>query len=858
MAEQSVITSSREKSHLLLSEMMKAHFNGLSTFDKNSVNAWIIERMTDIQRDLAVSFTLNEDEKYLNTCRNKSTARMIGYNFGFTEENTKAAKGVVTFFINLPYGFRSKNILIKADEVKLYADGITYMFPGDIEIIANENGNIQAVRRSNHVFETSDNVILYSTSEYDSSRDEIVFGFGSEVIQVDFVESSFLVPEHLEMTNAIVELFYDNSFYKLELWYEEFDVSLNGNKKTFLTQTNDLSKHNAFSDVFLTELGNDNKLNVTLGNGLNGRYYPAGKEIKYRIYSTNGKAGNTINPSLNVSITPELMDYSIQSRFIINPTGGEDEYDLLSLKNAIIKKIQTPDSIITDNDLKNKLSDILSLSSEETFHKLRRNDPIERILELFIIVKDRSRSNVEVVVPTNTLDIEIDTENIIDNNFSTIRPFFMVESSLLNSEGDSKTRKNKVVPSYRSKVDDNIYYSSYYAIKLKTNPVLCNFFNLSANYQLTYKNTYVNKEEVEEVYINAAIVERDIFNSNNLYYMRLTLDSINKTFLENNTLLVKARFFNTSAEKQYEDFIVDFSPIKNDDGSLNPFVYEARITSNDVISDSNNLFIKDVYKLDKKFQDGTESWALDTRDFVTEVVDLLSCEICIFQNSDTKNVISNASFQNIQDLRYKNLLSTYKIDDISLYRNVDDIIYCQCDTDPLNRHNIIIRNVPLFKEEFINNLSNKDILNSQMNIEKSIKNKLNDMTEFPSHLSLKYFNTYGFSNVYSSLDNVSLKLEFEVSYKNNKVISNTEMIEIKDNLIKFINSINKKDIKEDKNIYLSDLIAIVKNNPNIIQCQVMNFKDNIYYDKFIVDRFDFTPTSLQLDANNIIFNVKSI
>ena len=145
-----------------------------------------------------------------------------------------------------------------------------------------------------------------------------------------------------------------------------------------------------------------------------------------------------------------------------------------------------------------------------------------------------------------------------------------------------------------------------------------------------------------------------------------------------------------------------------------------------------------------------------------------------------------------------------------------------------------------------------------MSVENSIKSKISEKTEFPSRLSLKYFNTYGYSDVYSSLDNVSLKIEFEVSYKNNKVIADSEILEIKNNLIKFIDTINKKDVSEDKNIYLSDLVTIVKNNSNIVQCRVLNYNDNIYFKKEALDNFNYVPTSLQLSPENIIFNIKSI
>lgn len=855
MSVESIITTSREKSHLLLADLFKSKFGDDANFDKTSFNAWAIETLTDIQRSLAISMTLEKEEQFLNTCKNISTARAIGYENGFSGINVNPAKALLSFTMFLPTDFKNKKIYLKADETKVFAGDVAYMFPGDIEIISDERGFIQTVRRTDHVFDTSDNVILFSDSKLDKESNVLLYAFSSEVIQLNFEDSFITIPNHMQMTNGVNEISFNDNFYRIEIWYETFDSISNTLEKNNLFEVDDLSKFNTYDEVFKIELSDENKIKIITGNGINGKYFAPGKELKYRIYTTKGSQGNTINPELSISLPDDLNEISAYAEFLNNPAGGKDEYTLLELKDAIIKKIQTPDTIITNTDLKNKLSEILSLSSEETFHKLRRNDPIERILDLFIIVKDHSQKDSTFVVPTNTLDIELDSDLSIDNEYNTVKPFFMIESSVIKDLEGKDVRVNRMVPSQKSKNPKNTYYSSYYAIKLQKNPLLCNFFNLNANYSLKYKNVYTNKEVSNEVYINSAIIERDIFSSSNQYFIRLVLDSLNLKFLENNTLIVKARFFNNTSE---EDFIIDFVRSTGPDGKLTSNIYEAKITSLDIISNSNKLFIKDVYKLSQKFTDGTEEWAINTQDYSTEIKDNLNCEICIFYNYDTDEVILNKSFQNIRSVRKKLLLSTYQINNIELYQNVDDILYCQTEQDQQNRNIIKIKNMPLYKDEYLKNPLYKNTLNKQMQIEKNIQYKISEKTEFPSRLSLKYFNTYGFSDSYSSLENVSLSLNFEISYRNNKSITNGEIEDIKNNLIKFIDSINKKDITEDKNIYLSDLIQIVKNNQSIVQARLLNFEDNIYFIKSNIESFEYIPASLQLEKENIIFTVKSI
>ena len=857
MAEISNVTSSRERSHILLSNIFKQTFGEYANLDKTSLNAWVIERMTDIQRDIAVSMTLERDEALLNTCKKISTARDIGYNYGFSGLNAAPAKGEMMVMMSLPLDFRNSEFLIKADDNKFFAEDICYMLPGDILITSNASRYIQAIRRTNHVFYTTDNVILVSSSEVRPQDQKLVFGFLSEAIQLDFKDSYFIVTEHLELTNSVNEIEFDDNYYRIELWYDYYDSESTELKRQHLTQVDDLGNASSISEVFTLELENESKLKITLGDGLNGKFYPGGKEIKYRIYTTKGEVGNVVNPPISVGVADELAEITFHASFSKNPVGGRNEYTLIELKDAIRKKIQTPGTIITEMDLKNSLSDILNLKTEETFYKLRRNDPVERILDLFIVVKDRTDSNVEVVVPTNSLDITINLANIIENEYDTIKPFFLIETSEIVEEGNI-IRSNRMVPSYRTKIDGNMYYSSYYAIKLNRNPLMLNFFNLSVNYNLVYEHLYTNTEYQEEVYINSAILERDIFSGSENYIFSLTLDSTNQDFLAENNLIIRAMFTNTKGDKTYDKFYIDFAKTMDEEGNPQHNKYEAKITSLDIISNSNNLFVKNIYKLSQRFTDNTEAWAINTNDYDTEIVDSVSCEICIFYNYETGNVIENKSFKDIRDVRTKLLMSVYSIENINLYQDVAEIVYCQANYTDSKREEVVIKSVPLYKESYISDLNNKGVLLQQMSIEKSLKDKITERTEFPSKLSLKYFNTYGFSSLYTSLNNVSLRLEFEVSYRNNKAISASEQLVIKNNLIKYIDDINKRSLTEDKNIYLSELVAIVRQNISIVQCRVTNFEDNIYINKVLATSPDFMPTSLQLHPENIKFQIKSV
>lgn len=296
----SVLTTSREKSHLVLAELFKSTFGDLSNFDKTTFNAWTIERLTDIQRDLAISLSLEKDEQFLNTCKTIAAARKIGYNYNFDSLSVKPAIGTIGFQVALPATFKNSKLLISADTTKMVSGDIQYLFPGDIEIVADINGNLQAIRRSNHIFKTEDNVILRSVSSFDSVNEQTIFMFSSEVIQLDYEDSFIIVDEHIEMTTATSELEFKDNFYKVELWYNYFNQDLNKNVKVNLTEVKDFLGYSSFDEIYKVELTDDNKVKIIFPDGINGKYYAAGKEIQYRLYTTKGSKGNIINPIMQV------------------------------------------------------------------------------------------------------------------------------------------------------------------------------------------------------------------------------------------------------------------------------------------------------------------------------------------------------------------------------------------------------------------------------------------------------------------------------------------------------------------------------------------------------------------------------
>jgi len=876
MPNTSLVSSSFEEVQRNLIDLATTHFGTTDiNFYKTGLMAWIINCNADIVSDLALYNTLSFGERFLNTSKFLSSVIEIGDTYGYDFSNAVPADLVVSVAFKIDPEieayFDEQNKILKASgksnvspkpivldsrECKFFSNDIDYMLPGTINILKRPDYNWQVVIENNDNFDSKFRPILKSFIK----EVEIGTGVYAKFLMFNIDTKQFkITTDYITIGSRIDLAFYEfdltfvDYFHKIELYYYETDPITQVKYKKFLTKSVNLIQNSPTDDAFKVNILSENKIRIVLGNGVNGKYYQTGKEIYYDLYTTKGSAGNATKPELKIALPMEMNQYTFYPVALSDAINGKDSPTILEHKENIRKQIQTPKSLITEFDYQNKISSIFGIKENELFTMLRRNDPIERRIDLFLLFNNNSE-----MVKTNTLNVSLDVTEIATENTRTIRPFFLVESGKEISDTNDIIQVNKFVPINTKKVANKFYYSNFYAIKIHTTPTYAiDFFDLSTNYELVFKEKYDNKNFAEEIIVNSIKVTRDIFAFETSYTFTLELSASTTDFLKNNNLIVRAFFHNNSKKNFYLDFTKLIDPLKPEQQNI----YVAKLESKDEISDDNYLFVKNVFlKKDETILD-YEEWYLDTTGI--ELTDNFAMTLSVMYNYDVPDLINEPLFIKQRDINHKVLLKTITIENINCYFNLKSVYRSDLEKQESfssERLMVNVLHLPLFSNDFINLSANKQFL---LTFNENLK-MFNDMylsyNEIPSNLAIKYFNSFGFIDSYKNLDKTQMTLQIEVSFKNNIYIGDVALNSIKDNIISYLTKVNYRPMTDDKNIYISEIISIIMNNADIIQARILNYSDNIFFigntDLKRLTKEDlkyFTPSVINVVRDDITF-----
>lgn len=860
-----ITSSSKEANQEKLIELAKIFFqNEDINFYKSSFLGSQIKMLSDIVADNALVNTLSFEERFMNTLKFKSSAFSIGSMYGYNKTGINYSKIDIGLALEitteLDEYFDIQNNSLRVDkstkvnpmyincrENFIFKENIKFCFPGDIEIIKRLDNSWQAILRNNKNFESRFTPVL--TSNKIEIGEKQYFLFRVDIGQLEIIEDSTTISTRVNTAYYDFDLEFENNFYKINLFYNEYNEITKVTEKINIEIVDDIKLYTPNDDVCEIIMLNTNKIRITFGNGVNGKFYTTGKEINYELYTTSGETGNLVKPEFTFNTSDELNNYS----FIIfangNAEGGTNSLSLVELKSEIIKFIQTPTTMITDFDFKNKVGEYLDMKENEVFIKIRRNDPIERIIDLFLLLVDYNTYSAPYIVKTNTLNVKIEQNNIGNIN-NTIKPFFLIES-----DGISNELKSNI---YAVNSTDNIYFSNFFAIKIHNSPTLiADFFDLSCNYSLDYLDSFINSKFIQEVIVNRITVSRDIFSRQKDYLFKIELRASTREFLEKNNLIIRMFVFNS--EKK---FYLDFSKNINN-GSIEHDKYICRLSSTDEIDDSNKLLIKDVFTKVSEARENYEEW-----EFVSNLISLdnkVNIKIGIFYNYNTNKVVEDSDFAKLPDIKYKTLLSVIESTDIELYRNLNKIFLSKIELDnnlsTSSNPVYVLKHLPLFEKSYIDDNKNKNFLtklNSNLTI---FYKKFSLNNEVNSNLAVKFFNTWGYSDLYNGINKTNFKVSIEISYKNNSPISIDRLNIIKTNIVNYITRVNYSPLLLDKNIYISEIQSIVLEDSGVIQCRVINIDDNLYYNKkydlnstTIIEREDydiFCPACIYLTVDDI-------
>ena len=149
-----------------------------------------------------------------------------------------------------------------------------------------------------------------------------------------------------------------------------------------------------------------------------------GSRLQVTTVTTDGSAGN-FQYSGRVSMQNSFFEnvgYTMIN--LADPTGGRDQIDFVETKKALIAKLRTRSSYITESDL-GSFFDVVRQTRIKKNLKVdvirTRDDVFRRIFSAYVLMRLKTGE----VVPTTTTDLTVDVHQLVDSGFS-IKPGTMV------------------------------------------------------------------------------------------------------------------------------------------------------------------------------------------------------------------------------------------------------------------------------------------------------------------------------------------------------------------------------------------------------------------------------------------------
>lgn len=527
---------------------------------------------------------------------------------------------------------------------------------------------------------------------------------------------------------------------------------------------NDIEDTKTSKNIYYTPLS-ENKIRFYFSTKA-GFFKPEfNSELEIEILNCLGSTTN-FNFIGNITTdTSKLANIGLNKVTIISLTdsvGGANTSTLQDLKLKLIKKLRTRNSISTSYDLESVFDSLKSSfgSNSNLIAVKTRDDFISRQFSMYSLIKDTNGN----VVPTNTINLDLPITKIEELGYCLKPGTFILYDRVLNKY---RLLNDIELPDYYLNNNDSYLYCIPFLINFdfKEFPKLSYY---STNYSKTYELFYedISVDSLYEVVINDFTIERNSL---------VDVDSFKLTCYFNTSIPESIRRLKLNV---YRNGIIEaYSYLTQ---VTNTTEYFLELETEDTFDSQGNYIIKNTlysilsdtliseYPIDDTIEFKLEAGIEDNGEFISYVV---------------LNPRTN----------------------IELAQNLNSII-----KSPLlineDTGNVTIKRIPLISAlYFLNNKLNLDFTKSFESLQNLLSSTLNLLTNNTS-LDLKFFNSYGLSNNFSSdTTDLSLKLQIKLKIKPLPELD----YNIKNFIVKFIERSNDNI---DKYIAISNLIKELENN----------------------------------------------
>ena len=560
-------------------------------------------------------------------------------------------------------------------------------------------------------------------------------------------------------------------------------------------------------------------------------YQPAlNCEITVEVYTTLGSGGNfTYDNLIMLPLTSTRFDYKNIKAIIKSMTSsvdGADKKTTKELQRIIPKRMLSRGGIINTKDLQNYF-DMIDVNNRLVVYK-KRDNQIERLYYAYLLAKDESGD----IVPTNTIDINLNTENfdIVYKNRYILKP----GREIYYDKNRIGYYDKNMIPNieHLQECDSGcgcivgerhpiFTYCSPFITIINKDPLSISYYLDLINRNYIFNYEYINQKSILQfISTGITLYKNYLYSDDYVFRMNLTInnnssdsgliefvkDEDGKDTKEIDKINMVVVLAITSGTQKYyiKGEIISY----NDD--ISGFTCEFRVSTNNCIIDENNQI-----QITNLYRNGENSPAIF---FINQKVNIA---VYTYVDKNVSDVASDSGYS--EDISIPSLKDGYVMtnkyivkEDVYLFYNYSSTINSVCKVEHKNAnstlgesYNFTMKSIPLIRHDYLSDSNRLDEFIEYLQYRKSYIDTAQDTMEDSFNVDLKFFNTYGPSKLFTigrkgeELDRVNLTLEFGIKLS---VISNTEvLLSIQDSIKEYIEDINNLD-----SIHMSNLCSYIK------------------------------------------------
>jgi hypothetical protein len=861
------VSSSRFDIYSKLLTIANNYTNVFDTdFLRTGLFGYITEAMSMVARDGSFHRTMLYNESFLNTAVMPKSVYNWAKMFNVPVSAAVPAFTDMVITINVD-DIENPNYSRSYSGVTKYGDDITRL--GSRKILILDRDNPLLAGDTNFRLEKS--IAIYKSTE--SGGAYIVKYIETEEKTTEYFKpESFFIKSNVTRTSGIEYLTFkvrahqynvttsrkqitNSSFLNTKVHRFAFLDQFVGAKMKYRKGTIEETIELRYSNIGVEELENvkfayynlvdDNTIQINFSSAASDFTPSVNSTLIIDIYTTKGSTGNIVYSG---DVIFRMKEESLRSLPIsvsmvnYQSNGGSDRPSLTKLKNTIINEISTRDVIVTENDLNNFFVVLTSLietvnDGKITFIK-KRDDILRRIFTSYILLRDGLDINNETgqfgylsgVIPTNTVSAD-----------------FQISGNISKAPGTIIQRKSETLEEYEY-VPSNALDGSgdYYIIPFYTRIILNPFKKVKYIYNMTNSETGLSYKSITSGSSDRYIIPSTV-------YIRRGLEGTNASSKYNIVFQFVSNFdFASQVSPVNDEFVLSFFRSNNPLVAIDNLSFyknqKLSITStvnseDETLYDTLMLFTIDVDSENEEFDFANETASTDFGTFINLTHDNRVVKL----PEDVKVVLK---FNNILS---DNLNIEFTSDEtLPLFRNLDEIMFSdiiiRVDEDNFIT-SINVKDIPVIHASFFTDEANYSKLIEQLFAYIELLKQNLGRLESNTFFNLKFFNTYGQSQLYNTLKtNIDLEMDIYVTELTDGLTNN-----IRDYIRILVDGANNS-----RSLKVSSIInSLTSNFPIIdhIDFKGLNSTFNQYVDQIssltLAQRKQYVPEYLNLQKSDL-------